>query len=118
MPRSDVRKAYNKALEDGLLLHSKETLSELAHVFYRPKFDKYISIEDRTKAIEAFEKMSYLNDVRIKIDACRDKKDNMFLELAVSGNAAALVTGDKDLLILHPFRNIPILSVQDFLAIF
>ena len=45
---------------------------------------------------------------------CRDPKDNKFLELAVCANATC-ITGDKDLLILHPFRNIPILNAVDFL---
>ena len=42
--------------------------------------------------------------------ACRDSKDNKFLELAVSDQATCVVTGDNDLLVLHPFREIPILS--------
>ncbi|WP_459868116.1 putative toxin-antitoxin system toxin component, PIN family [Endothiovibrio diazotrophicus] len=47
---------------------------------------------------------------------CRDPKDNKFLELAVAGGASALITGDQDLLALHPFRGIPILAPADFLA--
>jgi putative PIN family toxin of toxin-antitoxin system len=38
------------------------------------------------------------------IDICRDPKDNKFLELAISGKATHIITGDKDLLELHPFR--------------
>jgi putative PIN family toxin of toxin-antitoxin system len=95
MPRSIIRKAYDKAMEEALLLHSKETLSELVQVFYRPKFDKYISIADRARAIESFEKKSFLIDVYIRINACRDIKDNKFLELAVSGDSSFIVTGDK-----------------------
>ncbi len=51
----------------------------------------------------------------ISITACRDVKDDMFLETAVDGQADALVTNDSDLLVLHPFRGIPILSSHDFL---
>lgn len=46
---------------------------------------------------------------------CRDPKDNKFLELAVSGNATWIVSGDKDLLSLHPYRGIPIITLQTFL---
>lgn len=49
------------------------------------------------------------------ITACRDPKDNKFLELAVSANAPCIITGDKDLLSLNPFRDIPIVSASDFL---
>jgi uncharacterized protein len=52
------------------------------------------------------------------IDLCRDPKDNKFLELAVSGNADFIITGDEDLLVLNTFRNIEIISVNDFLIRF
>jgi predicted nucleic acid-binding protein len=52
------------------------------------------------------------------IVACRDPKDDKFLELAVSGRAACIVTADEDLLALNPFRGISILSVERFLASF
>jgi predicted nucleic acid-binding protein len=50
------------------------------------------------------------------IQACRDPKDDKFLELAVNGHANALVTGDADLLVLNPFREIPILTPSQFLS--
>jgi putative PIN family toxin of toxin-antitoxin system len=50
------------------------------------------------------------------IHACRDPKDNKFLELAVNGKADYIITGDNDLLILHPFRAIPVLTPQAFLS--
>jgi predicted nucleic acid-binding protein len=49
------------------------------------------------------------------ITACRDSKDNKFLELAVAANASCIITGDKDLLALNPFRGIPILNAVDFM---
>jgi putative PIN family toxin of toxin-antitoxin system len=48
---------------------------------------------------------------------CRDPKDNMVLELAVSGHADYIITGDQDLLILDPFRGIRIMTPDAFLAI-
>ena len=50
------------------------------------------------------------------IRACRDPKDDKFLEAAVHGNADALITGDADLLALHAFHEIPILTPDRFLA--
>jgi predicted nucleic acid-binding protein len=47
---------------------------------------------------------------------CRDPKDNKFLELAVSGRATHIVTGDPDLLTLHPFRGVAIMTAQAFLS--
>ena len=53
--------------------------------------------------------------VDITIEACRDPDDNRILECAVAGQADTIVTGDKDLIVLHPFRGIQILTVRQFL---
>ncbi len=55
---------------------------------------------------------------KIEITESRDPKDNKFLELAVAGNADCIVTGDNDLLELHPFRNIRIITPKEFLTQF
>ncbi|WP_228060419.1 MULTISPECIES: putative toxin-antitoxin system toxin component, PIN family [unclassified Coleofasciculus] len=56
--------------------------------------------------------MSSIQFVKITetIPVCRDEKDNKFLELAVSGNANIIITGDLDLLVLNPFQSIEILT--------
>ena len=48
--------------------------------------------------------------IRVVLD-----KDDKFLELAVNGDANYIVTGDKDLLVLHPFETVEILTAADFL---
>lgn len=47
---------------------------------------------------------------------CRDPRDNKFLALALTAAAAFLVSSDADLLILHPWHDIPILTPAQFLA--
>jgi predicted nucleic acid-binding protein len=49
-----------------------------------------------------------------RITECRDPTDDKFLELAVSERADLVLTGDKDLLVLNPFRDIPIVSPATF----
>lgn len=49
------------------------------------------------------------------IVACRDRDDNRFLEAAVAGNVDFIVTDDKDLRVLSPFRGIEIVTVNRFL---
>jgi putative PIN family toxin of toxin-antitoxin system len=61
---------------------------------------------------------THLISVKVIFDVCRDPKDNKFLELAVEAGAACLITGDKDLLILNPFQNTPILTASEFLEKF
>ncbi|WP_308254012.1 putative toxin-antitoxin system toxin component, PIN family [Geminocystis sp. GBBB08] len=89
--------------------------AEIKEVLDRPKFDKYItSGEKKLFLIELFNSVKFI-DVTEEITACRDAKDNKFLELAVSGLATAIISGDADLLVLHPFQGISILNVKEFL---
>lgn len=108
-------RALKIARQTGILLVSAETSAEYFTVFCRPKSGKYLSLEIRLSFIENIISAALAVEINKLIIACRDPKDNMFLSLAISAGADAIITGDKDLLILHPFRNIPVLSPSDFL---
>jgi uncharacterized protein len=112
------RLALEKAMEKGDLVTSVEVADEYFDVFSRSKFDKYVSLETRLAFLSEIMVNSILVETKIRIMACRDPKDNKILELAVAAEASAIITGDKDLLVLHPFQDIPILSVADFLSQF
>jgi uncharacterized protein len=108
--------AFEKALHDGEVLFSRDTQAELVEVLDRPKFDKYLTKSERLQFISLFVETVIMIEVTETITDCRDPKDNKFLELAVSGNATHIVSGDNDLLVLQPFRGIPILQPQAFLT--
>jgi len=112
---SKPREALEKAIKTGQVATSLETYEELSEVLLRSKFDKYISLEERLLALKQFKELAVFTKVSETIRECRDPKDDKYLELAVSVNASCIITGDKDLLILHPFRGIPILNAADFL---
>lgn len=112
---SSSRFAYEKVISKGKILVSLSTLEELIEVLCRKKFSKYISLSDRNIFISEFSLLTEIIEVNQKLNVCRDPKDNKFLELAISGNADCVVTKDKDLLVLDPFRKISILSPDDFL---
>jgi len=65
--------------------------------------------------LEEFQALATFIQILTPIRACRDPKDDKFLEVAVHGRADAIVTGDADLLALHPFRGIAILTPADYL---
>ena len=115
--QSTPRQAFDKASVSGQILISNQILGELQDVFSRPKFDKYSSKQVRNEFLNDF--LTVVENVEIvqKIAACRDRKDDKFLELAVNGNANYIITGDQDLLVLHPFQNIAIISVSDYLSL-
>jgi len=115
---STSRLAYEKARQIGLLIYSNETLAEFQETFNRAKFDKYISKERRLHDIKSFTNVAQRIDVKVNIRACRDPKDNKFLELAIEADAACIITGDADLLVLNPFEKIPILTAPVFLETF
>jgi uncharacterized protein len=107
--------AYNKAKRLGKISASLETFNEFCNVLVRPKFDKYISLETRLTIIDEIKELLVFREISETIAVCRDSKDNKYLELAISANASCLISGDKDLLGLHPFRGIPILNAFDFI---
>ncbi|CUS04556.2 PilT protein domain protein [Candidatus Promineifilum breve] len=116
LKQSVSRRAFDRARESGKLLVSVETLSELADVLRRSKFNKYISERERQLFLAAYIREAILIEPTEVIQASRDANDDKFLELAVSGLATLIVTGDRDLLVLAPFRGIPILSPGEFLT--
>ncbi len=56
-------------------------------------------------------------DIVQSFSVCHDRKDDKILELAVSGEADYIITGDQDLLVLNPFQNIAIIFIQEFLGL-
>lgn len=115
LPTSVPSQAVRKAVEEAQLLVSEATLEELADVLSRAKFDPYITIEERQEFLRRLGRIAEMVPIVHVIRACRDPEDDKFLELAVNGAADLIVTGDDDLLVLHPFRGIPILTPASYL---
>ena len=113
---STNRKALDKAIDGGVIALSDKTVEELIEVLFRQKFDKYFQNDnERWSIIKKIEINSKVFTPGITITDCRDPTDNKFLELAISANVSCIITGDNDLLVLHPFRGIPILKAVDFI---
>ena len=100
---STASRAVRRLMEQSQPLVSEDTLTELADTLSRPKFDPYVSREDRQRFFELFARVAEWVTITITVRQCRDPKDDKFLELAVDGKADWIVTGDKDLLELSPY---------------
>ncbi len=109
------RRAFDRAWREGEILVSEPTLIELVETLQRPRLARYITETERWEFLAAFLREARLVPVTVTVRACRDPKDDKFLELALSGQARYLVTGDKDLLELHPFQGIDILTPRAFI---
>jgi putative PIN family toxin of toxin-antitoxin system len=105
-----------KARREGVLLASDATLLELHEVLLRSKFDRNVDRGLREALYQEYARRCQIVSLLEPIRACRDPKDDKFLEVAVHGRADAIVTGDQDLLALNPFRGIAILTPAQYLA--
>jgi putative PIN family toxin of toxin-antitoxin system len=115
LPESKPRQALDLALQRGKVLLSSAVLAELYEVLGRKRFRRYIDEEDVRLFVAALTREGQWVDVDVRIAACRDPMDDKFLELAVTGCASHIVTGDADLLALNPFQGIQILPPHLFL---
>jgi len=114
LPHSICAEALGRAESNARLLISEATLYELADVLSRPKFDRYVSLEDRKGFIERLTQIAEIVPIIQLVRECRDRKDNKFLEVALNGSADVIMTGDNDLLAMNPWRGIEILSPHDY----
>lgn len=100
------------------ILFSEALFAELVEVLQRPKFKKYFSgVAIEQLIVLLHEKVEWV-DVASHFNDCRDEKDNFLLDLAVSGRANYLITGDEDLLVLNPFHGLEIIDYRSFQNIF
>ena len=104
------------AAQSGLVLASDATLLELVEVMARSRFDRYLEPAVRQALVAEYINVCVTIPIIYPIRACRDPKDDKFLEVAVHGHANLIITGDRDLLDLHPFRGIAILPPAQYLA--
>jgi putative PIN family toxin of toxin-antitoxin system len=108
----DLRSRYRLAV-------STDTLNELHDVLNRPPLRQKF----RTLTDEAVEQIDNALSDALHITVAetplvsRDPKDDKFLALALESGATYLISEDKDLLVLHPYKGISILSALDFLHI-
>jgi uncharacterized protein len=91
-----------------------DTLNEFVGKIGSPKFSKYVSTETIRRFVDRFTAGGRLVADVPTIQACRDPKDDKYLALAIGGSADCIVSGDRDLLDLHPFQDVPILTPAEF----
>ena len=115
LPTSVPGQAVRKAVDNSILLVSEATMNELADVLARPKFDRYISLEDRQQFLRLLGRLAEFVPIVYPVHACRDPRVDKFLEVALNGKAELILTGDADLLALHPWQGIAILSPGNYL---
>lgn len=117
LPDSKPRQALDLAFKRGNVLVGFAVLAEIFEVLNRKHFRRYIDEDDARSFLAALTRETEYVEVEEHISACRDPKDDKFLELAVSGRAEYIVSGDADLLALSPFRGVLIIPPHAFLRL-
>lgn len=102
-------------LDHATFLASRELLLELETRLRRPKFEKYADENRRRAFVADLALVAVQVEISGTLRACRDPDDDKLLEIAVTGKADCIVTGDQDLLVLDPFHGVRILTPAAFL---
>ena len=115
LPLSAPRQTIDKALDEGVLLFSEATIIELINVLFRQKLNRYVRREERQRFLRQLASTAEFVPIVHSVRECHDPKDDKFLEVAINGTAELILTGDADLLALHPWRGVAILSPAKYL---
>jgi putative PIN family toxin of toxin-antitoxin system len=97
----------------GGLLKTSATEEEVLAVLQRPRIAPKITplFLNYVRRLFASAELATITE---RVAACRDHKDDKFLELAVNGHADVIVSGDADLLVLDGFSGTPIVPPAAF----
>jgi len=81
----------------------------------RERFNRYVTSEEREAFLDALVERTVLVEIIETVQECRDHKDDKVLELSLNGQAQYIITDEMDLLVLHPFRDMAIITIDEFL---
>ncbi|HJU20254.1 MAG TPA: putative toxin-antitoxin system toxin component, PIN family [Stellaceae bacterium] len=109
--------ALLRAEEVDVFALSAAVDAEIAGVLDRPKFARAIPLARRQRLLGIVRHAAVWFEPAVSVTDCRDPKDDKYLELALEAGAEIIVSGDDDLLVLHPWRGVRILRPADYLAL-
>lgn len=111
------KQALLRAEETDVLVLSAAVEAEVVGVLNRPKFARIIPPERRKRFLADLRGAAVWFEPTLPVTDCRDPKDNKYLELALTAGADIIVSGDNDLLVLHPWRGVRILLPRNYLEL-
>ena len=116
-PGGTARQLVDAVLDHDIdVLMSESTFTELRSRLDRPKFDRYSEPESWNSFLTALVELAlWHEDAGTATGISRDADDDKFLALAVTGQADAIISGDRDLLELVSHEGIPFLTPAQFL---
>jgi uncharacterized protein len=107
-----------RVLQNGIPVFSKATFAELEARIWKPKFDRYLSMETRRAILHDANAVAHWVDIPADLATktySRDPDDDKFIHTALAASAAWLVTGDQDLLVIETALPVRILTAGEAL---
>ena len=95
---------------------SEAMIAELLDVLARPRLARFLDPDLRDEVLALLDAFGVFFVPAERVTDCRDAKDDKVLELALAAGAAVIVSGDADLLVLHPWRGVRVLRPAEYLA--
>ncbi len=89
---------------------SEQVMSELLDVLQRPGVARFLKPDLRSELLGQLVALGIPFEPAERVTDCRDPKDDKYLELALASYADTIVSSDRDLLVLHPWRSVCILT--------
>ncbi len=108
-PNGAPAQLVDRLLTEAQIVFSEQTFAELKSQLWKPKFDRYITMERRHSLLHDFNAVALWVDVSAQIASVRNSRDladDAFLHAALATGALRLVTGDDDLLCLDPIATL------------
>ena len=108
-----------RVLQKGVPVFSKATFAELEARLWKPKFDRYLSMDTRRAILHDANAVAHWVDIPADLAAktySRDPDDDKFIHTALAASAAWLVTGDQDLLVIETPLPMRILTAGEALV--
>ncbi len=112
-PQGAPAQVVDMVLNLGKLVLTDATFAELEARMWLPKFDRYLPIERRRRLLIDISASALWVEVPLEVaqrQFCRDASDDAFIHAALAAETERLVSGDADLVCLHPLENLHILS--------
>ena len=105
----------DRILRGGCLVFSDATFAELETRLWRSKFDRYLSLEVRRLLLHDYNAAAFWADIPPAVAVqrhSRDPDDDAFVHAALAAGATRLVSGDDDLLCLHPIGALHVITAR------
>ncbi len=107
--------ALRQARASDTLAMSQPVFDEILAVLHRPRLARFVDATLRADLLDQLVSGSTWFEPSVTVTDCRDPADDKYLELALAAGATTIVSSDRDLLVLRPWRGIAIIRPAEYL---